>query len=230
MTCDDIRLLDAKASIGLAFLIAVMALVLFVPVWTFRYWQAWIYLTIFTISVGAITVYLMRNDRALLARRTNAGPGAEKENMQKAIQSFAQVAFLAVFLVPSLDHRFMWSDVPIYAEIAGDVLVALGLYTVFRVFKENTFASATIEVDKEQRLISSGPYAVVRHPMYGGAFIMLIGTPIALGSWWGLLALIPIVAAIILRLFAEEKFLAKHLAGYADYCTKVRWRLIPGVF
>jgi protein-S-isoprenylcysteine O-methyltransferase Ste14 len=222
--------LDTKASLGLAFLIAVMGLVLFVPAWTFWYWQAWIYLTIFSISVGAITVYLMRNDRALLARRTNAGPGAEKENTQKAIQSFAQVAFLAVFLVPSLDHRFMWSDVPIYAEIAGDVLVALGLYTVFRVFKENTFTSATIEVDKEQRLISSGPYALVRHPMYGGAFIMLIGTPVALGSWWGLLALIPIVAAIILRLFDEEKFLAKHLMGYTDYCTKVRWRLIPGVF
>jgi protein-S-isoprenylcysteine O-methyltransferase Ste14 len=222
--------LDTKASLGLAFLIVIMGLVLFVPAWTFRYWQAWVYLAVFAISVGAITVYLMRNDRALLERRISAGPGAEKENTQKAIQSFAQVAFLAIFLVPSLDHRFMWSDVPIYTEIAGDILVVLGLYTVFRVFKENTFTSATIEVDKEQKLISSGPYALVRHPMYGGALIMLIGTPIALGSWWGLLALIPIVAAIILRLFDEEKFLAKHLVGYADYCTKVRWRLMPGVF
>jgi protein-S-isoprenylcysteine O-methyltransferase Ste14 len=207
-----------------------MGLALFVPAWTFRYWQAWVYLALFAASVGAITVYLMRNDRALLERRTSAGPGAEKENTQKAIQSFAQFAFLAVFLVPALDHRFMWSDVPIYAEIAGDVLVVLGLYTVFWVFKENTFTSATIEVDKEQRLISSGPYALVRHPMYSGAFIMLIGTPMALGSWWGLLALIPITAAILWRLLDEEKFLHKHLAGYADYCTRVRWRLMPGVF
>jgi len=222
--------LDTKASLGLASLIVVMVLVLFVPAWTFRYWQAWVYLALFAVSVGAITVYLMRNDRALLERRTSAGPGAEKENTQKAIQSFAQFAFLAVFLVPALDHRFMWSDVPIYAEIAGDVLVVLGLYTVFRVFKENTFTSATIEVDKGQKVISSGPYALVRHPMYSGAFVMLIGTPMALGSWWGLLALIPIAAAIIWRLFDEEKFLAKHLVGYADYCTKVRWRLMPGVF
>jgi protein-S-isoprenylcysteine O-methyltransferase Ste14 len=222
--------LDTKAWFGLAFLIVVMALVLFVPAWTFRYWQAWVYLALFAVSVGAITVYLMRKDRALLARRTSAGPGAEKENTQKAIQSFAQFAFLAVFLVPALDHRFIWSDVPIYAEIVGDVLVVLGMYTVFRVFKENTFTSATIEVDKEQSIICSGPYALVRHPMYSGAFIMLTGTPMALGSWWGFLALIPIAAAIIWRLFDEEKFLAKHLAGYADYCTKVRWRLIPGVF
>jgi protein-S-isoprenylcysteine O-methyltransferase Ste14 len=153
--------LDTKAFLGLIFLIVVMGLVLFVPAWTFRYWQAWAYLVLFAISVGAITVYLMRNDRALLERRTSAGPGAEKENAQKAIQSFAQFAFLAVFLVPSLDHRFMWSDVPTYAEIVGDVLVVLGLYTVFRVFKENTFTSATIKVDKEQRLISSGSYALL---------------------------------------------------------------------
>jgi protein-S-isoprenylcysteine O-methyltransferase Ste14 len=222
--------LDTKASLGLAFLIVVMALVLFVPAWTFRYWQAWVYLALFTVSVGVITVYLMRNDRALLERRTSAGPGAEKENTQKVIQSFAQFAFLAVFAVPALDHRFLWSHVPIYAELVGDIFVVLGLYSVFLVFKENTFTSATIEVDKEQRLVSSGPYAMVRHPMYSGALMMLIGTPMALGSLWGLLALIPIVAAIIWRLFDEEKFLAKHLAGYADYCTKVRWRLIPGVF
>jgi len=222
--------LDTKASLGLAFLIVVMALVLFVPAWTLRYWQAWVYLALFATSVGAITVYLTRNDRALLGRRTRAGPLAEKENTQKAIQSFAQFAFLAVFLIPALDHRFMWSDVPIYAEILGDILVALGLYTVFRVFKENTFTSAIIEVDTQQRLISSGPYALVRHPMYSGAFIMLIGTPLALGSWWGLLALIPITAAIIWRLLDEERFVTKYLAGYAGYCTKVRWRLIPGVF
>jgi protein-S-isoprenylcysteine O-methyltransferase Ste14 len=222
--------LDTRAWLGLVFLIAVMGLVLFVPAWTLRYWQAWVYLALFAISVGAITVYLMRNDRALLERRTSAGPGAEKENTQKAIQFFAQFAFLAVFLVPALDHRFSWSNVPIYAVIVGNASAALGLYIVFRVFKENTFTSATIVVHKEQKLISSGPYALVRHPMYSGAFIMLIGTPIALGSWWGLLALIPIAGAIIWRLFDEEKFLAKNLAGYAAYCTKVRWRLIPGVF
>jgi protein-S-isoprenylcysteine O-methyltransferase Ste14 len=222
--------LDTKASLGLVFLIVIIGLLLFVPAWTFRYWQAWVYLALFAASVSAITVYLMRKDRALLARRTAAGPAAEKENTQKVIQSFAQFAFLAVFLVPALDHRFMWSHAPLFAEVAGDLLVLLGLSIVFRVFRENTFTSATIEVDRQQKLISSGPYALVRHPMYSGAFVMLLGTPVALGSWWGLLALIPISVAILCRLLDEEKFLAKHLAGYADYCAKVRWRLIPGVF
>lgn len=222
--------LDRRAWLGLAFLLGVMGLVLFVPAGTVRFWQAWVYLGIFGASVAAITMYLVRHDRALLERRTSAGPRAEKENTQKVIQSFAQIAFLAVFLVPALDRRFLWSNLPLYAELTGDGLAVLGLYTVFRVFRENTYTSATIEVGREQRVVSSGPYALVRHPMCSGALIMLIGTPIALGSWWGLLALIPIAAAIVWRLFDEEKFLAKHLAGYADYCARVRWRLVPGIF
>jgi protein-S-isoprenylcysteine O-methyltransferase Ste14 len=220
----------AKAWFGLFFLVVVMGLVLFIPAWTVRYWQAWLYLGLFALSVGAITLYLVRNDRALLERRTSAGPGAEKESEQKIIQVIAQFAFLAVLLVPALDHRFAWSDVPTYGVIAGDVAALLGLYIVFRVFRENTFTSAIIEIAKEQKVISTGPYAIVRHPMYSGAFIVLIGTPVALGSWWGLLAFIPIAAAIIWRLFGEEKFLAKNLAGYADYCARVRWRLMPGIF
>ncbi len=222
--------LDTKAWLGLAFLLAVMGLVLFVPAGTLRYWQAWVYLALFTVAVGAITLYLMRNDRVLLERRISAGPEAEKETTQKAIQFFAQFAFLAVYLVSALDHRFSWSDMPTSAVIAGDVLAVLGLYIVFRVFKENTYTSAIIEVAKEQRLIASGPYAWVRHPMYSGALFFLLGTPMALGSWWGFLALIPIAAAILWRLLDEEKFLAKNLEGYTDYCTQVRWRLIPGLF
>lgn len=222
--------LDRRAWLGLAFLLVVMGLVLFVPAGTVRFWQAWVYLGLFGASVAAITMYLVRHDRALLERRTSAGPRAEKENTQKIIQSFAQIAFLAVFLVPALDRRFLWSNLPLYAELTGDALVVLGLYTVFRVFRENSYTSATIQVGREQRVISSGPYALVRHPMYSGALIMLVGTPIALGSWWGLLALIPIAAAIVWRLFDEEKFLAEHLAGYADYCTRVRWRLLPRIF
>ncbi|MGH9739103.1 MAG: methyltransferase family protein [Candidatus Acidiferrales bacterium] len=220
----------AKAWFGLFFFLAVVGFALFVPAGTVRYWQAWLYVALYSVSVGAITLYLMRNDRALLERRIAAGPGAEKRTKQKIIQFIAQFAFLAVLVVPALDHRFAWSDVPSYAVITGDGLVLLGLYVVFRVFRENTFASATIEIGKEQKVVSTGPYALVRHPMYGGAFVMLIGTPIALGSWWGLLAIFPITAAVIWRLFDEEEFLAKSLQGYAEYRAKVRWRLIPGVF
>jgi protein-S-isoprenylcysteine O-methyltransferase Ste14 len=112
----------------------------------------------------------------------------------------------------------------------GDVLVALGLYIVFHVFRENTFTSATIEVKDEQQVISTGPYAVIRHPMYSGAFIMLLGIPLALGSWWAFIFVFLLFAAIIWRLLEEEKFLSKNLPGYTGYRQKVRYRLIPFIW
>ena len=222
--------LNNKAFGGLVFLVIILGLLLFLTAWSIYYWQAWVYLFLFFVSTGAITLYLMKKDPALLQRRMNAGPAAEKEKSQKIIQFIAQFSFLAVFLVPGFDHRFMWSNVPIYAVIAGDILVVAGFFIVFLVFKENTFTSATIEVDREQKVIFTGPYALVRHPMYSGALLMLFGTPVALGSWWGLLTFIPMAMVIVWRLFDEEKFLSKNLAGYTEYCIKVRWRLIPGIF
>jgi protein-S-isoprenylcysteine O-methyltransferase Ste14 len=137
------------------------------------------------------------------------------------------LAFVALFIVSAADHRFGWSAMPTYAVIAGDVLVALGLFVVFLVFKENTYTSATIEVDADQKIITTGPYSIVRHPMYAGSLIMLFGVPLALGSWWGLLVVIPMLLVIIWRLLDEEKFLAKNLSGYPEYQKKVRYRLIP---
>jgi protein-S-isoprenylcysteine O-methyltransferase Ste14 len=132
-----------------------------------------------------------------------------------------------IFVLSAIDHRFSWSVVPLFLVVAGDVLVALGLLIVFWVFKENSFASATIEVGMEQTLVSTGPYALVRHPMYFGAFIMLTGVPLALGSWWGLLTVIPIMVIIVWRLLNEEIFLEKELPGYSAYRKKVRYRLLP---
>ena len=222
--------LNQKAFGGLFFLVIILGLALFLPAWTIHYWQAWVYLAIFFISAGGITFYLMRKDTALLQRRINAGPAGEKEKTQKVIQSIAQFAFLAIFLVSAFDHRSGWSHVSQFVVIAGDVLVATGFFIVFLVFKENTYTSATIEVDAGQKVISTGPYALVRHPMYSGALLMLTGTPIALDSWWGLPALIPIASVITWRLLDEEKFLSKNLPGYAEYCKTVRSRLIPGIF
>ena len=212
------------------FLAVILALALFLPVQSIHYWQAWVYLINFFVCTGAITVYLAKNDTALLARRINAGPGNEKQKTQKIIQSLAQFAFLAIFLVSAFDHRFGWSHVPVYGVIAGNILVITGFYFVFRVFKENTFTRGNIDVEKEQTVISTGPYAVVRHPMYSGAFILLIGTPMACGSWYGLPTVIPIIAVIIWRLLDEEKFLAKNLPAYTNYCSKIRFRLVPGIF
>jgi protein-S-isoprenylcysteine O-methyltransferase Ste14 len=216
-----------RAFAGLLFLLVVMAIIIFVPAWTLDYWQAWIFLVVFFVPPLLITIYLMKHDPKLLERRTTAGPGAEQERIQNIIQALAGVAFIAIFIVSALDHRFGWSTVPAYVTALGDVLVILGFYLVFLVFKENTFASGTIEVVAEQRVISTGPYALVRHPMYIGALVMLIGVPLALGSWWGLLAIIPMTLVLILRLLDEEKFLAKNLAGYSDYQSKVRYHLFP---
>ena len=222
--------LNKKALGGLVFFLVALGLSLFLPAGTIYYWQAWVYLVLFFVSTTAITLYLMKKDPALLQRRMSVGSTAEKEKSQKIIQFIAQFAFLAVLIVPAFDHRFMWSNVPVYAVIAGEILVVVGLFIVFLVFKENTFTSATIEVDTNQKVISTGPYALVRHPMYSGALLMLIGTPVALGSWWGLLTFIPIAIVIVWRLLEEEMFLSKNLAGYTEYCENVRSRLIPGLF
>ena len=221
--------LTAKAFGGLFFLVMVLGGVLFLPAKTFQYWQAWVYIAVFAVASAAITIYLMKKDTALLQRRVNAGPADEKRPIQKIIQTVAQVAFLAIFVVSAFDHRFGWSGVPLFVVIVSDLLVAVGFYIVLLVFKENTFTSATIEVAAGQKVISTGPYAFVRHPMYSGALLLLIATPSALGSWWGMLAFFPIALVILWRLLDEEKFLKANLPGYLEYCSKVPYRLIPGI-
>lgn len=219
--------LATKTVRGFAYLIFALGVLLFGPAWTLDFWQAWVYLTIFGASSALITVYLWRKDQKLLERRVKAGPGAEKEKSQKLIQVLASLAFIGILVVPSLDRRFSWSDVPLSVVIAGDVFVALGFFIVFIVFKENPFTAGTIDVAPDQHVISTGPYAIVRHPMYAGALVMLFGTPLALGSWWGLLTFIPMAFTIAWRLLDEERFLCKSLAGYREYCQKVRYHLVP---
>jgi protein-S-isoprenylcysteine O-methyltransferase Ste14 len=222
--------LTYKAFGGLLFLMIILAASLFLPAWTFDYPEAWIFLAVFFVLVLAITLYLIKRDPKLLERRVSAGPGAEKERSQKIIQFFASIAFIMIFILSGVDHRFSWSVVPEYIIVAGDNLVGIGLLIVFFVFSENSFASATIEVGKEQTLVSTGPYALVRHPMYLGAFVMLLGVPPALGSWWGLLAVIPIMVVIVWRLLDEEVFLEKNLPGYLAYRSKVKYRLLPFIW
>jgi len=222
--------LNIRALAGLLQLFVIMAVLIFVPAGTLDYPQAWIFLAVFFAPVLAITIYLMKNDPKLLERRISAGPSAEKERGQRIIQFLAMIDFVAVMLVPAFDHRFGWSAVPPYVSAAGNILVVLGFLIVFLTFKENTFTSAIIEVDAGQKIISTGPYAHVRHPMYIGALIMLVGVPLALGSWWGLLTVVAMTLVIVWRLLGEEKFLAKNLAGYCEYQDMVRYRLLPFVW
>jgi protein-S-isoprenylcysteine O-methyltransferase Ste14 len=222
--------LTMQAFRGLLFVVVVMAALLFIAAGTLDYWQAWTFLAVYVASSVAITLYLMKKDPKLLERRMRGGPFAEKRTSQKIIMSVTSLGFIGLIIVPALDHRFGWSHMPPSGALAGDLLMMLGWLAIFFVFKENSFTAATIELAPDQRVISTGPYALVRHPMYAGALIMLVGIPIALGSWWGALVVAAIMPALIWRLMDEEKFLAGNLPGYAEYQEKVRYRLIPGVW
>jgi len=221
---------NKKAMVGLLGLFAAMAALLFVPAWTLRYWQAWVFLAVFLGAALAITVYLMKRDSGLLERRIYAGPTAEKEKSQKIIQTITSLGFVAMLVVPALDQRYGWSAMPFWATLAGDALVAIGFLIIFLVYKENAFASATIEVYPEQTVISTGLYGLVRHPMYMGGLFLFVGMCLALGSWWDFFVFLLMVPALIWRIFDEEKLLAKELPGYLGYRNKVRRRLIPFVW
>jgi protein-S-isoprenylcysteine O-methyltransferase Ste14 len=221
---------NARAWFGLAFLALVMALLLFLPAGTVCYWQAWVYLGVFFGSSTLTTLYLVRKDPALLQRRLSGGPTAEKEKSQKIIMTFTSLGFVAGLVVPALDHRSRWSEVPLAIEILGDLLGVVGFYLIYLVYKENSFASATIELARDQKVISTGPYAFVRHPMYVGGLLYMFGSPLALGSYWGLVPFAVMTPFLIWRLIDEEAFLSRNLPGYDEYRKKVRWRLLPGLF
>jgi protein-S-isoprenylcysteine O-methyltransferase Ste14 len=222
--------LSARAWLSLAVLAVVMGLLLFVPAGTIHYWQAWAYLAIFTGASALITLDLLRRDRALLERRMRGGPTAEKRPAQKLIMLGTSIGFIALLVVPAIDHRFGWSALPLGGVVAGDLLVAIGFYLISVVYRENTFTSATIEVGQNQTVISTGPYAIVRHPLYASAFLYLLGTPPALGSYWGLVPIAVMMPFLIWRLLDEERFLAGRLPGYVDYQKRVRHRLVPFVW
>lgn len=213
-----------------ALLIVTTTALLFFPAGTIRYWQGWVFLAFYLLPSLAVTQWLVVNDPKLLAGRMRGGPTAEKSLAQKIIMSIASICFVALVVVPALDHRFGWSHVPTAVVLLGDALIAIGWLAIFMVFRQNSFAFSTIQVVEGQQVVSSGLYAHVRHPMYAGAMPMLLGMPLALASWWGLLVFVPLVPVLIWRMLDEEKFLTANLSGYAGYMSKVRYRLAPGVW
>jgi len=215
---------------NLLLFVVAFAVVLFVSAGTLRFVEGWIYLALLGGLSAAITVYLAVYDQALLRRRLKAGPVAEQEISQKIIQVSTSALLFAALIVAGLDYRFGWSDVPAAVVAVADTVFLLSFALIFVVFRENTFSSGVIEIAEGQRVISSGPYAVVRHPMYTGGMLFLLATPPALGSWWALIPMLLVCVAIVVRLLDEERFLAKNLAGYTDYCQRVRWRLVPGMW
>jgi protein-S-isoprenylcysteine O-methyltransferase Ste14 len=205
----------------------VLALLIFVPAWSVTFWQGWVFWLIFSGSCILITLYFLERDPKLIESRMSAGPAAETETGQKIIQGVLGVVFVLLIALPGIDYRLGWSNVPVALVLVADILVAAGFLIVFLTFRANSFAASTITIREEQRVISSGPYAIVRHPMYSGALILLFGTPFALGSAWSALLVIPMLLGVVWRLLDEERFLAVNLPGYEAYREKTRYRLVP---
>ncbi len=222
--------LAARAFAGLAFMAVALMAMIFGAAGTLDYWQGWAYLAVF-IAASALTTWdLWRRDRALLERRLSAGPTAEAQASQKLIQAIMAVVFIGLMIVPGLDRRFGWSHVPAALVVIGDFVTAASFYMIAMVYRANSYAAATVKLSEGQQVISTGPYGLVRHPMYAAALPLIAGAPLALGSWWGFVWLPPFVAGLIWRLLEEEAFLVRELPGYAAYRDKVRYRLAPGLW
>jgi protein-S-isoprenylcysteine O-methyltransferase Ste14 len=216
----------ASTVAGLAFFV----LVLFVPAGTWRYWQAWVFVAVFVAATMIPSLYLAVTAPAALQRRLRAGPTAEIRPAQRVIVSATFLMAVVMFVVSALDHRFGWSSVPIWAVVTGDILVAVGLVLAQAVVIQNNYAAANITVEADQPLVSTGLYGVVRHPMYAGALVMMVGSPLALDSLWGLVAVVAAVPVLVARIVDEERLLVDELAGYREYRRAVRHRLVPGVW
>jgi protein-S-isoprenylcysteine O-methyltransferase Ste14 len=230
---DHAREADARSrllrltAVRLASIAVVLGLAFFLAAGTLRYWQAWLFLAVLLAPMTAVMFYLVKNDPRLLERRLQM---REKERPQKLIVKLASVFFIASWILPAFDRRWGWSSVhPALSLLADAVFVGAYLF-FFRVIKANSFASRTVEVVAGQKVISTGPYALVRHPMYLAIAVMYGVAPLALGSFWALLAYVPVPFVLALRLRNEEEVLVRELPGYADYRSKVRYRLIPGVW
>ena len=220
----EMQSLIKKIIVRLAMLPLVLFLLVIIPAGTFDFWQAYVYFGILLIPMLYILFFFLRNDPGFLERRTRL---KEKEKEQKIILVLFSLVFIAGFVIPGLDKRFGWSNVPAGIVLITDLIIFLGYMLIFAVFRQNSYASRIVEVESNQEVITTGLYSIVRHPMYLGVLIMYIPTPVALGSYWGLIPMSGIILGLILRIANEEKVLRQNLEGYIEYCQRTRYRLIP---
>ncbi len=207
-----------------------LAALIFAAAGTVSYWQGWLFLVTFIGSSVALGLYFARHDPALVERRMKGGVSAEQEPAQKIIIALLMAGLLLMILVPALDRRWHWSAVPAWLTLFANAGIVASFVIFFFVMKQNSYAAATVGVEAEQPVISTGLYGVVRHPMYAGALLLTVCMPLALGSLWSLLLSVLVVPVLVWRLTDEERVLARDLPGYADYCWRVRYRLIPGAW
>lgn len=200
---------------------------LFLPAGTFHYWQAWVLLGTLVVLMLPLSYYLLKRDPKMLARRLKM---TEQSKSQRWIILLLTIIVITEFLLPGFDQRWGWSQIPAGIVIAADILAAGAYYLYFLVIRENSYASRVIEVEQGQKVISSGPYAVIRHPMYTSMILLFLVIPIALGSYWALIPAVLCVPLYIARILDEEKMLIRDLPGYAEYMQKVKHRLLPGIW
>jgi protein-S-isoprenylcysteine O-methyltransferase Ste14 len=209
---------------------AVFGAMVFLPAGTFDYWQGWVFLAVVLVAAWAPTIYMLRTNPVALQGRMSGGPAAESRMAQKVVMAGLYLSLAAMVVVSVLDHRFGRSAVPTTICLVGDVLVAVGLGVVAVVIVQNSYAASTVRVQAGQQVVSTGLYGLVRHPMYTGNVIMLIGIPLALGSYWGLVFVGPGLIVLALRIHDEERLLQGELTGYREYTREVRYRLVPGMW
>lgn len=205
-------------------IVIVLGAVVFLTAGTFSWWQGWVFWALYAAFMLAATAYL-REKPQLLARRMQTGG----DNIARKPPAWLNLFFLC-FVIPGLDHRFGWSSVPLWLIIASDVAIALGCLLILSVFRENVYASASIRTEEGQGVVTTGPYRIVRHPMYLGIVLMVVFAPLALGSWWGLIPALLVIPMNVVRLTGEEELLRTSLPGYERYCETTRFRLIPGIW
>jgi protein-S-isoprenylcysteine O-methyltransferase Ste14 len=219
-----------QATASSVFGLIVLSALVFLPAGTLNYWQAWVFIATFMVATIFPSIYIARTNPAALQRRMHGGPRAEARTIQKILITGAWLGLLALLVISAYDRRMGWSSVPAWVCLLGDVLLATGLGIAMLVVIQNGYAAATVTVETGQTVVSGGVYTFVRHPMYVGNMIMMVGVPLALGSYWGLVFVVPGVVALVLRILDEEKLLTHELAGYREYTQRVRYRLVPYVW
>jgi protein-S-isoprenylcysteine O-methyltransferase Ste14 len=227
LTSRERSVLIRKMIIRFSFVPLFIGICTVLPAGTFKYWQVYLYFSVIIIPMIFVLFYFLKRDPKFLERRTK---GTEKVKEQKLIQLINLPVFMAAFIIPGLDRRFGWSDVPVEIIIITNIVILGGYLIIFNVFRQNSYASRIVETDKEQKVITTGLYSTVRHPMYIGVLIMYMPTPLALGSYWGLIPMALLPVALVLRILNEEKFLKENLEGYKEYCLKTKYRLIPYIW
>jgi len=204
--------------------IIIISAILFIPAGSIGFWNAWLFMGILFIPMLFVIVYLITRDPELLFKRMNT---SEKEKTQKKVVLLTSIIFLSAFIIAGLDYRFQWSKVPLLVVVISSFIVLMGYIMFFMVMRQNSYASRVVEIQDRQKVIDTGLYGFVRHPMYSAAILIFMFMPLVLGSFYALIPLIIFPLQMSTRMKNEELILEKGLDGYIEYKKKVRYKIIP---